>query len=66
MSKYFVFEICIKNAKNGKREYDEYSTTVRDAEGYNTALERVNNYVKERMTRYKAGSTYTIEKVLEL
>ena len=63
-TRYIVFEICITNAKNGKREYDEYSVTVPDDErGYKTALENVNNYAKKRMTRYKAGSTYTIKYV---
>lgn len=64
MTTYKVFEIQITNAKTGKTEYTDYAITVTDDTiGNAKALEAATTYAKRRISRYKAGSTFTITEI---
>ena len=63
-TKYAIFEIRIMNAKKQTTEYREYAITVRDdASGDKMAWEAANAYAQRCVSRYRAGSTYTVEKI---
>lgn len=64
MAAYKMFEIKIWNAKTGKTEYRDYAITVADdAAGAQRALEAATAYAKSCVSRYRHGSTFTVEEI---